>query len=146
MSEHCSRSGSALSSAPDLDAHLTGFLATLAKAGYSEKTQDDKRRAIAPFIDWTRDKLKSVVDLEACARAFLARPARRRWKGKAVRAALPQFVAYLQTLGVVSPLCSEPSPAEGLVHRYVDYLRDSQGLCHRSIEVYSPFVRAFVVA
>lgn len=33
-----------------------------------------------------------------------------------------------------------------LVRRYLDHLRDAQGLCRRSIEVYSPFVRAFVVA
>jgi site-specific recombinase XerD len=32
-----------------------------------------------------------------------------------------------------------------LVRRYLDHLRDHQGLCPRSTEVYSPFVRAFVV-
>jgi hypothetical protein len=33
-----------------------------------------------------------------------------------------------------------------LVRTHLDHLRDNQGLCIRSIEIYSPFVRAFVVA
>jgi hypothetical protein len=145
MPEPRSRSGYA-SSALDLDARLAGFLAALAKDGYSKNTRDGKRRAIAPFLDWARMKLKSVADFEPCVRSFMARPSRRRWKAKTVRAALPQFAAYLESLGVVPPLHSALSPAEQFVRRYVEYLRDSQGLCRRSIEVYCPFVRGFVVA
>src|SRR5712691_6807614 len=49
MSERSSRgSGSAV--ADGLDVHLAEFLATLATAGYAEKTQHDKQRLIVRFI------------------------------------------------------------------------------------------------
>ena len=54
-------SGSAV--ADGLDVHLTQFLATLATAGYAEKTQHDKRRLIVPFIRWARDARIAVADL-----------------------------------------------------------------------------------
>jgi hypothetical protein len=68
--------------------------------------------------------------------------------GETAWCALPsqQFVACLQMLGVVPSPCSKPSPSEVLIRRCVDYLRDSRGLCLRSIEAYLPFVRASVAA
>jgi integrase/recombinase XerD len=134
--------------ADGLDVHLTEFLATVAKIGYAEKTQHDKRRAIVPFIRWVRDKRIAVTDLdETCVGAFLARLPRRRCKYRdPACAALPQFLEHLRIVGVTPPSRSKPSPAVVLVRRYLDHLRDKQGLCHRSIEAYSPFVRAFVVA
>lgn len=140
-------SGSAV--ADGLDVHLTRFLATLATAGYAEKTQHDKRRLIVPFIRWARDARLAVADLdEACVGAFLARPSRRLCKhGDPVRAALHQFLQHLRAAGVAPPRHpSELSAAEVLVRRYIDHLRGQRGLCARSVEVYSPFVRAFVLA
>lgn len=147
MSKGTSRSAAA--SARALDVHLAEFLATLAAAGYAETTQHEKRRAISPFIRWVRDAGIAVVDLDdARARAFLTRWSRRPRKHRdAARAALLQFLDHLRTAGVVPPRPSVPSPpSELLVQRYLDHLRDDRGLCARSIEVYSPFVRAFVVA
>jgi site-specific recombinase XerD len=127
--------------------HLAAFLATFAKAGYAEKTQHDKRRAVVQFARWMRGKRIAVGDLdEAHVAAFLSQPARRRRKHPA-RAALRQFLEHLRSVGALPPRRrSDPSPAEVLVRRYVDHLRDHHGLCPRSIEVYSPFVRAFVAA
>jgi site-specific recombinase XerD len=142
MSKRSSRSRPQV--ADDLDAHLTEFLATLAKAGYAEKTQRDKRRLILSFIRWVRKSRIVITDLdEACIHTFLVRPSRRRYKH---RTALEHFLKHLRIIGVVPPPRSEPPPAEMLVQRYLDHLRGSQGLCPRSIEVYSPLVRAFVVA
>ena len=130
-----------------LDVHLTEFLATLAKAGYAEKTQHDKRRAVVPFIRWVRDARIAIADLdEACAGVFLAHRPRRRGKYRdSARAAVHQFLGHLRMVGVVAPRRSEPSPADVFVRRYLDHLRTDRGLCAHSIEVYSPFVRAFVV-
>lgn len=130
-----------------LDVHLTEFLATLAKAGYAEKTQHDKRRAVVPFIRWVRDARIAIADLdEAGAGVFLARRSRRRRKYRdPARAAVHQFLEHLRMVGVVAPRRAEPSPADVLVRRYLDHLRNDRGLCAHSIEVYSPFVRAFVV-
>jgi hypothetical protein len=38
--------------ADDLAVHLTEFIATLARAGYAEKTRHDKERLIKHFIRW----------------------------------------------------------------------------------------------
>jgi site-specific recombinase XerD len=146
MSKRSSRSGPAV--ADGLDVHLKEFLATFAKAGYAEKTQHDKRRAIAAFIRWVRNARIAVADLdEACVGAFLARRSRRRCKyHNPARAASHQFLEHLRSVGVVPPVRLYPSPTEVLVRRYIDHLRDTQGLRPRSIEVYSPFVHAFVLA
>jgi site-specific recombinase XerD len=149
MSERSSQLGSA--NADGLDVHLVEFLATLAKAGYTKRTQDEKRRAISLFIRWVRNTRSSIADLdEVRIGAFLAgRSFRRRFKFKrqtTARAAVHQFLEHLRIVGVVPPRRSEPLPSEVLVRKYFDHLRDNRGLCRRSIEVYAPFVRAFVAA
>lgn len=142
MSTQSSRSGPAV--ADVLDAHLTVFAATLAKAGYTEKTQHDKERLIVPFVQWVREAAIAVKDVdEACVDAFLACPSRRRYNH---RTALQQFVEHLRIVEVVPPRRLAPSPAEVLLQRYLAHLRDSKGLSPHSIDVYSPFARAFVVA
>jgi site-specific recombinase XerD len=59
---------------------------------------------------------------------------------------LQQFVEHLRGAKAVPPRHSALSPAEVLFQRYLDYLRDKQGLSPHSIGAYSPFVREFVVA
>lgn len=147
MSKRSLASGSAV--ADGLDVHLREFLSTLATAGYAEQTRHDKRRLIVPFIRWGRDARLVVADFdEACVTAFLARPSRRRRRPRDMaRATLQQFIEHLRAVRVVpehQPV--EPSPAEALLLRYLDHLRSDCGLCARSIEVYSPVVRAFVAA
>lgn len=135
--------------ADGLDVHLAEFLVTLAAAGYAEATQHEKRRLIVPFIGWLRDAQLAVADLDdACIGAFLAGPSCRRRKPRDMaRATLQQFVEHLRAVGVVSPRCaSEPSPTEVLVRMYREHLRSDRGLRSRSVEVYSPFAHAFVVA
>jgi site-specific recombinase XerD len=135
--------------ADGLDVHLTEFVATLAAAGYVETTQQQKRGLIVPFIRWTRESRTAVADLdEARVVAFLSRPSRRRWHhGDPERAALHQFLEHLRIAGVsLPPRSSEPSSAEVLLRKYLDHLRGSCGLCPRSIEVYTPLIRAFVSA
>ena len=142
MSEQGSPSGLAV--ADDLDVHLKVFVATLAKAGYAEKTRHEKERLIVPFIRWVGEEGIAVKDVdEACVGAFLACSSRRRYNH---RTALQQFVEHLRIVEVVPQRRFEPSPAEVLFQRYVDYLRDKQGLSLYSINVYSQFVRAFIVA
>jgi site-specific recombinase XerD len=137
--------GARVAVADALDLHLAEFLGALAPAGYAEKTQHDKRRAIASFIHWVRDRRIALAALdEACVAAFLARRCRPR-KDRAP-AALQQFLEHLRVSGVVPRRDSKSSSADLLVRRYADHLRDNQGLTQRSIEIYSSFVRAFVVA
>lgn len=129
-----------------LRVHLVTFLASLVRAGYAEETQRAKRRAVVQFAHWMRGREISFSDLnEAHVAAFLSQSSRRRRKHPA-RPALHQFIEHLRSTGVMLPCRhSDPSPAEVLVRRYVDHLRDYHGLCPRSIQVYSPFVRAFIL-
>lgn len=142
MSGQSSRAGPAV--ADERDVHVAAFIATLAKVGYAKKTQRDKERLIVPFIRWVRQAGNAVEDLDdARVDAFLVCPSRRRYKH---RTALLQFLEYLRSEGVLPPRRLEPSPGEMLVQRYLDYLRDQQGLSAHSLAAYSPFVRAFVAA
>ena len=142
MSKQSSPSG--LSAADVLDAHLAVFVARLAKAGYEKETRRGKERLILPFIRWVRETGIGVTDVdEACVDAFLACPSRRRYNH---RTALRQFIEHVRIAGVAPPRRLQPSLAELLVQRYRTHLRDSKGLSSHSIDVYSPFVRAFVVA
>ena len=133
--------------ADGLEHYLSEFLAALAAAGYAENTQHDRRRFIVSFIGWVRGARLAVADVdELCVGKFLARPSRRRFKrGNPERAAVHQFIEHLRVVGV-TPRRRPPelSSAEVLVSRYIDHLRADRGLCERSIEVYSPFVRRFV--
>ncbi|MCP4037478.1 MAG: tyrosine-type recombinase/integrase [bacterium] len=142
MSELSSRSGPSVED--DLDVHLTVFIGNLAKAGYAERTRRNKERLILPFIRWVCEAGIAVNDVgEACLDAFLVCPSRRRYGH---RSALQQFVEHLRNVEVVPKCRLQPSSATVLLCRYVDYLRDKQGLSTHSINVYSPFVRAFVGA
>jgi site-specific recombinase XerD len=148
MSKHSSR-GAGAAFADGLDDHLAKFLTTLARSGYVNTTRHDKRRAIVPFIRWVRRVRIAVAKLdEASLKAFLARPSRRRSKhGDPERVAVHQFVDYLRAVGVVPPRApSKPSPAGILVGKYLGHLRNTCGLCARSVEVYSPLVCGFVAA
>lgn len=141
--------GSGLAVVDGLDVHLAEFLAKLARAGYADETQQAKRRLIVPFIHWVRDKGLAVADLEETrVSTFMASLSRRHCKhGDPEPSALLQFLEQLRVAGVAPPCrSSEPSPTEHFIRGYFDHLHSARGLCARSIEVYSPFVRDFVTA
>jgi len=132
-----------------LEVHLAEFLATLATAGYANTTQDDKRRLLVPFIGWARGAQLAAADLdEACVVAFLAQPSPQRRRTRDMqRVTLQQFLEHLRAGGTVAQRrATEQSAADALVQRYLEYLRRDRGLCSRSVDVYSPFAQAFVVA
>lgn len=142
MSKQSFQSGPA--AADDLAVHLTQFIATLASAAYARKTRHDKERLINHFIRWGRKTGIAITDVdEECVEGFLASPSRRRYMH---RTALHQFVRYLRRAEIIPSRHSEPSLGEMLTCRYVNYLRDQQGLSSYSVAVYSPFARGFVAA
>jgi site-specific recombinase XerD len=131
---------------PDLDQHLGGFLAALAQAGYAEKTQRDKARLIAPFLQWIGASgigLRDVDDVDRCIDAFLACPARRRYNH---RCALQAFIAYLREVEVLPQHAVEPSAATALCEDYLAYLHMQRGLSTHSIAAYSVSARGFIAA
>lgn len=132
--------------ADGLDDHLATFSETLASAGYARTSKRWKREFVARFIHWLRGAgIETVRVDESCVSAYLARRAHRPCAHE--RAAVRQFLEYLRRVGVAPPrLEPEPSPADARMGRYVEHLRVERGLCTRSVDVYSPLVRAFVTA
>jgi len=55
---------SGATTADDLAIHLTQFIATLAKAGYAEKTRHEKVRMIKHFIRWGRETGIAMADVD----------------------------------------------------------------------------------
>ncbi len=129
-----------------LDDFVQGFVATLPTIGYAPKTQYRKRWLVVRFARCVRrDGLEVRAVDEAYVDRFLAR--RHGKPCKMERATLRQFLEHLRAIGVVPPRCaSEPSSAEMLLRRYCEHLRSNRGLCVRSVEVYTPFARAFIKA
>lgn len=131
---------------PDLDQYLAAFIASLAQAGYAEKTQRDKARLIAPFLQWIAAsgiRLHEVDDADTCIDAFLACPARRRYHH---RCALQAFLAYLREVEVLPRHAVELSAAAILCQSYLAYLRTQRGLSTHSIAAYSVSARGFIAA
>jgi integrase len=131
---------------PDLDQYLAAFIASLAQAGYAEKTQHDKARLITPFLQWIAAlgiRLHEVEDAGTCIDAFLACPARRRYNH---RCALQAFLAYLREVEALPQHAVEPSAAAALCHSYLAHLRTQRGLSAHSIAAYSVSARGFIAA
>lgn len=142
MSGQVPRSGA--SATDNLHIHVTEFLATLTKAGYTERTRHRKGSLIAPFTRWLRRLEISAAQIdEASIETFLATAPRCH---RERRTSLKQFLGYLRTVGAVPLPSCDLSTGEILVARYVTHLRDKQGLSAHSIAVYSRFAREFVVA
>lgn len=144
-----SQSGSGASRATvhdALDEHVAAYAEVLAVAGYAKMSQYHKRRYVVHFVAWARRSGVAASQFdEALLARYLARGARRPCAHK--RAALVQFLGHLRRAGAAAPRrAPEPSAGDALVRRYVGHLRDGVGLSVRSVEVYSPFVRAFVAA
>lgn len=132
-----------------LDDHVATFLGTLADVRYQRKTREDKRRVLEPFLRWVRAERLAPSDLdESRVATYLRRVSGcRHERGHSEPATLRQFLGYLRTAGVVRPgRDPSSSPADALVGRYVDYLRNGRGLSLHSVAVYTPYVSEFVVA
>lgn len=142
MSEQCLRIRSSCEA--ELDHHLVEFVASLAQAGYARKTQRDKARLIAPFVQWIGETGVALDEVgDDCIDAFLSCPARRRDKH---RCALKDFIAYLRRIEVLPRCTVEHSAADALCQSYFSHLRTQQGLSAHSIAAYSSGVRGFTAA
>lgn len=138
--------GSESPGAEGFDVHMRAFFATLAAMSYALTTQHEKRCVIRRFVRWAQRVQLAITDLDdSCVARFLAQ--RHHKPRKLDVGTVQQFLEHLRGIGVVLPRRgsdSEPSCREVLLQKYLGYLRNDRGLCGRSIEVYGPFVRAFV--
>lgn len=133
-------------SADGLEGQIGAFLKTLTSLRYVETTRQAKRRSLERFVGWIQDSHRPACALdERCVSAYLESvPRKKRRKGE--RATLLQFLEHLRCGGEVPPRNDPPpSPADILLGRYQQHLRRGRGLSERSISVYSPFVREFIV-
>lgn len=146
MSDKTARSSS--SPAPSsIDPHLESFIRSLRVAGYARGTIRGKQRIAMSFVAWLGDKRVSVAAVdETNATAFLGRTGKRSQSRRAnERAAVRGYLRHLR--GMPGPTSRRPkngpSPA-AMARRYAEYLRSGRGLTERSIEIYMPYVEAFL--
>lgn len=129
--------------------HVESFITALVAAGYAACKIADKRRIARKFVIWTQSRgilPDEVGDHHLVQYLETTRPtskARSAFKRSVLRALL----GHLRREGVVAEAAAvrDDSPAGRLEREYSDYLRDERGLVFRSLLVYVPRVRAFLV-
>jgi integrase/recombinase XerD len=131
-----------------LDACVTSFVGQLRSAAYSERTIRKRRASVRAFVRWIEARRLPLTGLDEFeVDAFLGR-FKRRSKDRFARerAALRLFLRHLRAEGEIPDPTprGKCSPEDELARRYVDYLRNDQGLAENSILVYSPYIRDFL--
>ena len=139
-SSRCSRS-----TAPATDRQVASFVRDLRAAGYVHTTILAKQRIAATFVAWLRSQHVPLEDLsEADATAFLTRTGKRsRSRRVNERAGVRGFVRHFRGLPVLTPRGTQLTPSP-ILSRYADYLHNERGLSERSVEIYLPYVDAFL--
>lgn len=138
---------SAHRSRPAPDPYVESFVRDLRAAGYVRDTVLEKQRIAETLVAWLGGKHVTVdaVD-EACAAVFLRRRGKRSRSRRAnERAAVRGFLRHLRGLPGPTPRRTQARPsALAIAQRYADYLRNERGLTERSVEIYLPYVEAFL--
>lgn len=132
-----------------LDVYLESFVRKLHTAGYALRTIRKKRCVVVSFFRWLRQEQVSVVDVnESHEVAFLERtPGISKDRLALERAAVRGFLQHLCAIvGAVDTSDGVMSEANAFEESYEDYLRNERGLSERSVQVYRPFVKAFLGA
>lgn len=130
-----------------LEAHVEAFLRGLVVLRYPESTRQEKRRTLGLFVKWLHSRELTPSDLdESLLERYLERVRRLGRRSDCERRTLKQFLGQLRDRGVVPrPIDPARDPGDVLVARYTDYLRRVRGLSDRSVLVYCPIIRDFVV-
>jgi site-specific recombinase XerD len=132
-----------------LGAHVDAFVARLFDLGYAPLTVRIRRQIAVSFARWTRRRQLAVAHLDESHVAAFIREAPRRSRSRegARRSALRLLLEHLRAEGEIStpPPPSDESPSAVLQERYERHLRRERGLAEKSIRVYRPFVRDFLV-
>lgn len=144
MSEESTRASGPAPSAPD--PHVESFVRDLHAAGYVPSTILQKQRIATTFAAWLGSERVSVAAVDdAHAAAFLDRAGKRsRSRHAHERAAVRGFLRHLRGLPGPTPRRPERDPSAAIVMRYAEHLRAERGLSARSVEVYLPYVDAFL--
>jgi integrase/recombinase XerD len=131
-----------------LQAHAEGFLAELARLGYSPRSAEAQLRLLRHLSGWLADRGLGVEALGAEAvRAFVAERRRVTTKLRSERALVP-LLGYLRALGVASAStpATPSTPAESLLHRFSSFLLTEKSLAPETVRSYASLVRPFVAA
>jgi len=134
--------------ASDLARHIGTFVEALVAGGYVETTRQAKRRILDSFARWARHVPHAIASIdEDCVDAYLKGVLRRpHQRGRMERGTLLQFLEHLRHVDAAPRRATpEPSRAEVLVGRYVDHLKHARGLSDRSVAIYTPIVRRFLL-
>jgi site-specific recombinase XerD len=130
-----------------LEPCIESFVDDLRAARYALDSISDKKRIAASFVVWLRGKgVPAHAVEESHALAFLGRrPKRSRSRHAHERAAVRGFLAHVRGSGGLGPCAAQrvlPPPTP--IKQYADHLRNERGLTERSIQIYVPYVEAFL--
>lgn len=131
-----------------LQAHAEGFLAELARLGYSPRSAETHLRLLRHLSGWLADRGLGVEALGAEAvRAFVAERRTVTTKLRSERALVP-LLGYLRALGVASAStpATPSTPAEALLQRFSSFLSTEKSLAPETVRSYASLVRPFVAA
>lgn len=138
----------ALLVAGPLEQHAEGFIADLARLGYSPRSVGAQLRLVRHLSGWLAARgLAAQALTEEVVRAFVAERRAVTWKLRSERALVP-LLGYLRVLGVApgpSPGVAS-TPAEALLQRFGRFLSTERGLAPATVRSYLSLVRPFVLA
>ena len=127
--------------------YLDSAAKTLVDAGYTESTVRTYLWATTHFGAWlTRNGLKSSEIDEKTVEFFLEHRRSQGTLHRSQAASIRHLLTHLREQGVTPypEAVDLTSPAERLLRRYEDYLRQERGLTEATVVNYRPTVRAFL--
>jgi len=129
-----------------LQAHAEGFLAELARLGYSPRSFAAQLRLLRHLSGWLAGRgLATEALTEEMVGAFVAEWRTVTTNMRSKRALVP-LLGYLRGLGVAPAVAPAvpATPAEGLLQRFGSFLSTEKGLAPETVRSYVSLVRPFL--
>lgn len=133
-----------------LGPYLDAYAATIDALGFARSTTGIQLWFLSELDGWLERQAIPVADLdERVVEAFLSdRKRRRGGLHRSDVATARRFLGHLRKIGVVAPTESrveEESALDGLMRRYLTYLKSERGLKQVTLDSYQRFIQPFLV-
>jgi integrase/recombinase XerD len=128
--------------------HIAVFAEQLRLQGYSKRSVGGARRLVADFSEWLKQKniAKDDISPEHTERYLRYRALHRRPRKTDV-ATMRRLLNLLREEGVIKqrPARTETTPIERLLDEYALYLRQERALAPKTLVLYLPIIRCFLM-
>jgi integrase/recombinase XerD len=148
MRESCEFSSSGWGAEGPLVPYVDVFTEHLKLQGYAKSSIGEVRRLVADFSEWLKQKkiAKEDISLEHTECYLRYRALHRRPKRSDV-ATLRRLLNQLREEGVIKqrPTRIKPTPMQRLLDEYALYLRQERALAPKTLVLYLPIIRCFLM-